>query len=170
MSPLDVPVLTVFILLLFAGVYSTVYGLPGTLAILLAVAVFAALTGFEIIRPVHLLAIGILAALVEALDTVIGLSSTRRPSITLTGIAASLGGSIAGSLILTPLLYGLGTLLGIFLGGFAGLTIAQKIEQRKLKPAFREPAKGTFLRSASVCVKGTVAMGSTAFVLTRIYS
>lgn len=164
------PELTIFILLLFAGVYMTVYGLPGALAIVIVLVVFAALTGFEIIGVKHLVVIGILSVLAEILDAFVYASNIRRPPVTRVGAAASLCGAFAGAVLLTPFFYGFGTLLGVFVGGFAALMTVQKIEQKKLKPAFREPVRAALRRGAATCLKGMVAMGTTAFVLSRLYS
>lgn len=169
MLPLEAPGLTIFILLLFLGVYSTVYGLPGTLFVLVCVVVFAASTGFETITVKNSIILTVMTVIVETVDALIGVSNVKRPRLTLADIGASIVGAVAGAVLLTPLLLGPGILLGIFFGGFVGLSAAQTIEQKKLKPAFREPAKAAALRGLTICAKGTVAMGATAFTLARLY-
>ena len=49
MPPLELAGLTIFILLLFAGIYGAVIGLPGTILILGSVFFYALLTGFHTI-------------------------------------------------------------------------------------------------------------------------
>ena len=170
MTPLEVSGLTVFILLLLLGIYSTVYGLPGTLLILICIVVFAFFDGFDTIGLKHIVVLTVLSAVVETADALVGVANIRRPRVTPGVVASSLAGTLLGVILLTPALYGAGTVMGIFLGGLAGLLIAQKVEQRTLKPALREPAKATFLRGLTVCAKGCVAMGATFFVLSRLYS
>jgi hypothetical protein len=46
LSPFEIAGLTVFILVLFLGVFLTVFGLPGTVLILIDVVAYALLTGF----------------------------------------------------------------------------------------------------------------------------
>lgn len=170
MSPLETLGLTVFILILFLGVYAVVYGFPGTSIIFIDALVFSIVTGFSIIELKHLVCIALIVLSVETADALIGLSNTKRPAVSLAGVAASGAGAIIGAIALTPVFLGLGTLLGIFFGGLAGLFVMQRIEQHTLKPAFREPTKAMLVRIAATCGKGTAAMGVTAFMLSRLYS
>lgn len=169
-SPLETLGLAVFILVLFAGVYTIIYGIPGTIIIFINVLVFSVATGFSVIELKHLFYIALIVLSVETADALIGLSNTKRPALSAAGIVASAAGAIIGAIVLTPLLLGLGTLLGIFFGGLAGLFVMQRVEQQKLKPAFREPTKAMLVRIATICGKGAAAMGVTVFMLSRLYS
>ncbi|MDD5475034.1 MAG: DUF456 domain-containing protein [Syntrophales bacterium] len=170
MPSLEALGLTIFILILFVGVYSIIFGFPGTIIILFDAFLFASFTGFRIVELKHIVIIALLAIALEIADSLIGLSNLKKPRISLFGVAASIIGSILGAVVLTKVFYGLGTLIGIFAGGFMGLLVAQQIEQKSLKPAFREATTATIVRNAVVLVKGTAAIGMTAFMLSRLYS
>ncbi len=160
----------VFILVLFLGMYSIVFGFPGTLVILFAILIFSGATGFTRIEPKHIAVIALVSVIAEAAGALVDVSNPRKPRYSPAVVVAAFAGSIAGAVILTPVLLGAGTFLGLFLGGFAGLLVMQKVEQKKLKSAFREPIRATLMRSVSVCGKGLVAMAIMAFVLVRVYS
>jgi len=169
-SPFETLGFTVFILVLFLGVYAIIYGFPGTVIIFIDALVFSAATGFSIIEWKHLVCIALIVLSVETADALIGLSNTKRPAVSRAGIVASGAGAAIGAVVLTPLLLAPGTFLGMFLGGLAGLFVMQRIEQHTLKPVFREPTKAMLVRIAATCGKGTAAMAMAVFMLARLYS
>ncbi len=68
MSPFEIAGLTVFILILFLGVFLTVFGLPGTVLILIDVVAYALLTGFAQIGFKVILILVAMAVVAELLD------------------------------------------------------------------------------------------------------
>ncbi len=170
MPPLELTGLTIFILLLFAGIYGAVIGLPGTVLILGSVFFYALLTGFHKIGVGAIVLLILLTIVAEGIGFTMEFTNKVRLGPSLPGIMASLAGSLLGALCLTPLLWGLGTLMGVFLGGFAGFFMMELIRQSKLKPAHRASARTMLTSAAGVFAKGSCALTMTVVTLLNIYS
>ncbi len=160
----------IFIITLFLGIYLVALGLQGTVVILVAAVVFGVLTEFQNFEPKHLVLLAVLSVIVETADAIIGVSNAASPRLSQHAAVVSLVGGIIVAALLTPLFYGLGTITGLFLGGFAGKLLVERIERRKLKPSFRETGKASFIRNVSIFIKGTAAVGMTVFLLSHVYS
>jgi uncharacterized protein YqgC (DUF456 family) len=169
-TPFEIAGLTIFILVLFAGIFSTVFGIPGTIIILIDVILYALITGFEKIGITIIVILIAITILAEGLDFVLGMSGAARLGITKRIVWLSAVSGLAGSMILTPVFYGLGTVLGIFLGGFACVLIFELLHQSKLKPALRA-GNGAFLgRVAGTLAKGFFALVMIIITMSNIYS
>jgi uncharacterized protein YqgC (DUF456 family) len=168
--PLELAGLTIFILLLFVGIYVTVIGLPGTILILGNVFFYALLTGFHTIGIGTIVLLILLTIVAEGIGFTVEFKNKIRFGPSLAGILASLTGSLLGALFLTPLLWGLGTLLGGFLGGFVGFFIVELIRQIKRKPAHRTSARTMLTSAAGIFAKGSCALVMTIVTLLNIYS
>jgi len=167
---LDIAGLTFFIIVLFIGVYATLFALPGTVLIFLDVLVYAAITGSHNIGGLLLFILLVLAILAEGLEFILGMTGATTFHASRKGLIASIIGSVVGALLLTPWLYGLGTLAGIFLGGFTGILLTELIRQKHLKPATRD-SKGAFIgRAAGTLTKGSLALIMVIMTLMTIYS
>jgi uncharacterized protein YqgC (DUF456 family) len=169
-SPFEIAGTTIFILVLFAGILSIVLGLPGTVIILIDVILYAMFTGFDKIGVKILIILLIISLLAEALDFLLGIAGATRHRTSDKGIWASLIGSVTGAIIMTPVLFGFGTILGSFLGGFAGVLILELIHQRQLKPAIRAGYSVILGRFAGMFVKGFFALVMITITLTNLYS
>ncbi|MBN1227631.1 MAG: DUF456 domain-containing protein, partial [Deltaproteobacteria bacterium] len=121
--------------------------------------------GFKII--VILIAITIFA---EGLDFILGMSGAARLRITKKVVWTSVGCALAGAMILTPVFLGLGTVLGIFLGGFACVLIFELFHQSKLKPALRAGYRAMLGGVAGILAKGFCALVMIIITLSNIYS
>ncbi len=170
MSPLEEAGLTLFILLLFAGVYCTVFGLPGTLVILIDIAAYASITHFEHVGLALIAVLAALAIIAEGIDVFSGMAGVRRVPTSKAAVAASIAGGIIGALALTPVLFGLGTMAGVFLGGLGGLLLVEQLERKKLKALFRERPAVRAGRIGIVVLKGCTAIAMSALALARVYS
>lgn len=170
MPPLEIAGLTLFIVVLFIGLYVNIFGLPGTVLIFLDVLVYASATGFyNIGRPLWI-SLLVLTLLAEGLEVMLSTIGIPRFSVSKKSFVVSILGSICGALVLTPWLYGLGALGGIFLGGFLGLLLTELIRQMRLRPAMRS-TKGTLLgRAAGTLTKGSLALVMVLLTLMSIYS
>ena len=114
-----------------------------------------------------LIAITILA---EGLDFVLGISGAAQLGITKRVVWISALGGLAGAMILTPVFFGLGTVLGIFLGGFACVLIFELLHQSKLKPALRAGYSALLGRVAGTLAKGFFALVMIIITMSNIYS
>jgi len=170
MPALELTGLTIFILLLFTGIYGAVIGLPGTILILGSVFFYALLTGFQKIGIGAIVLLILLTIVAEGIGFAVEFMNKIRFGPSIAGIMTSLAGSLLGALCLTPLLWGLGTLMGIFLGGFTGFFLTELIRQSKLKPAHRVSARTMLTSAAGIFAKGSCALVMTVVTLLNIYS
>jgi uncharacterized protein len=169
-TPLEITGLTIFILVLIAGIFSTLLGLPGTIIILVDAILYALFTGFEKIGIKVLIVLFFISLLAEALDFALSMAGTARYGASKKSLLASLIGGIAGAIVMTPVLLGFGTLLGSFLGGYIGVLIVELIRQGTLKPALRAGSVIIAGWFTGMFVKGSFALVMTVITLTNIYS
>jgi uncharacterized protein YqgC (DUF456 family) len=159
-----------FIFVLILGCFSTLFGIPGTVIILIDAFIYALFTGFESIGGRVLITLLILSVLAELSEFVVGIAGAVRFGASKKALTASVIGGILGALLLSPLMFGLGAILGAFLGGFAGVLGVELLRQSRLKPSLRA-AWGTIIgRVAGICVKGAFALVMTAISLASIYN
>lgn len=170
MSPFEVAGLTIFILVLFIGIFSIIFGFPGTVIILIDAVVYSLITGFKTIGWKILIVLIILSLLAETLDFMLGSAGAKRFGSSKKGIVASLIGGIAGAILMTPFLLGLGAVIGAFLGGFAGTFLVELIERKKLKPAVRAGYGNLIGRIAGIFAKSFFALVMIIIILSTIYS
>ena len=169
-SPLATAGLTLFILLLFAGIFITVFGFPGTFVILTDVIIYSWITGFEEIGLAIILILAVITLAAESVDFYLGMKGAKKYTPSQTAVFASLVGGIVGAIVMTRILLGLGTVIGIFLGGFSGVLIAEFMEERRLKPAFRASYGALSGRIAGVLTRGFSAIVMTVIAMSKIYS
>lgn len=170
MTPIEAVGLTVFILVLFLGFFSILFGIPGTIIILLASIVFSVLTGFEKIGFKIILVLAGISLLAELLEFYLGIRGAARFGASKGSIIASLIGAVAGAVLMTPFLLGLGTLVGAYLGGFAGTFIVEIAHRKEMKPALRASYGAVAGRIAGILAKGCCALVMIAVILSTIYS
>lgn len=170
MTPLEIAGLTVFILVLFMGIFSIVFGIPGTALILIDVIFYALITGFERINIKIVLILLVISILAEAIDFSLGMAGAARFGISRRAIwIAAISGFIC-ALAMTPFFLGLGTVAGIFLGGFAGVLAIELIHQAQLKPALRAGYGAILGRVAGTLIKGFCALVMIVITMSNIYS
>lgn len=162
--------LTVFVLVLFLGIFITVLGLPGTVLIVFDVVAYALVTGFARIGFTVILILVVMAVVAELLDFGLSVVGAVRFGSSRAGAWAALIGSLAGAVLLTPFLMGLGTLIGFFLGGGMAVFATEMFRRRKLKPALRAGVGAMLGRTAGIAVKGVLSVVMAAIALFHIYS
>ncbi|MEN6465154.1 MAG: DUF456 domain-containing protein [Syntrophaceae bacterium] len=167
MSALAVTGLTVFILVLFVGLFSILSGLPGTLIILGAAVVYSAVTGFSVLGLKILGVLAIITVVSESLDVLFIMNGARGSGFTKSGLFASTFGGIAGAAVLTPFLFGLGAVTGILLGGTAANLTVEIFRQKHQKSL---TYKNIFGSAARTLVKGVCGIAMVLIVLSEIYS
>lgn len=132
--------------------------------------VYAVATGFSQIGLKVMLILVAMAVVAELFDFGLDMFGAVRFGMSGRGICAALIGSLAGAIMLTPFFLGLGTLVGIFLGGGAAVLVVEMLRRRKLKPAFRAGFGAMLGRMAGITVKGVMSVAMAAFTLLQIYS
>ena len=170
MSPLEIAGLSVFILVLFLGIFSTVFGLPGTVVILFDVVIYALFTGFERIGFKIIVILLIIALLAETIDFALLMAGAAKFWLSKRMVWTSIVCAFIGAVLLTPVLLGLGTVAGVFLGGFTGMLMVELIRRHRLKPVFRSSRSAILGRSAGILLKGFSALVMIAIALSNVYS
>jgi hypothetical protein len=161
---------TVFILILFAGIFLNLFGLPGTVVIFFDVLLYAIFTGFDRVGWQMILFLLISAVAAETIDFFLVMGETPQPAASRKSIGAAALGAITGALLLTPFYWGPGTWIGFFLGGLAGILIMEIIRQYKLKAPYRTLNQTIFAMAGKKIAKGFIALCMIAFSLSNIYS
>lgn len=138
------------------GLVSLVFGLPGTFVIFASALIYAWATGFEAIAwtvPAWLFAMAVAAEVIEFVAAGSGRGVGGRPSRGVT--IAAIAGAFVGGIVGTPLLFGLGSLLGALIGAFTGAAIAVSAGGGTVREslssgaaAFRGRALGFLIKSA----------------------
>jgi uncharacterized protein YqgC (DUF456 family) len=161
--------LTIFIVILFVGMFSIIFGFPGTFLILGDVVTYSLITGFEKIGFKIIIVLVLISLLAEGVDFLLGIAGARKYGASKTGVALSIIGGIIGAIVMVPILLGLGAVIGSFLGGFAGAFMGDYLEQRKLKPALRAGYGALIGRIAGVLLKGSLAVVMIVITMSAIY-
>jgi uncharacterized protein YqgC (DUF456 family) len=170
LTPLEVGGLTLFILVLLLGVFSVLFGFPGTVIILVDAFIYGAITGFEKIGLKILIALLVLTLLAEMADFAVSMAGAVRFGVSRKGFLAFTVGGFIGALLMTPLFLGLGLLIGTFLGGFIAMLIVELFARNKIKLTLRATYGAILSRVAGICVKGIFALIMVIMTLTSIYS
>lgn len=162
---------TIFILILFAGLFLNFFGLPGSVIIFLNVLTYAIVTGFEHIglkMIIFLLVSAVISEIIEFFWVVSETphqASNRKKAFKAAGLGAP-----AGALILTPFWGGPGIWLGFFLGGLTGVLIAEMIRQYHLKAPYRTLNRMIPYIIGKNAIKGFISLCMIAASLSNIYS
>ena len=170
MSALATVGLSVFILILFAGIYLSLFGLPGTAIIFLDVFLYALLSGFERIGFKIIFILLVLSIIAEVIDFLLDASGALVPVASRKSFIVSAVGAIAGAIILTPFLWAPGTFSGFFFGCFTGMLIIEFMRQSKLQTPFKATNRAIFTMIGGKIVKGFIALAMIAVSLSNIYS
>lgn len=170
MPPFEIIGLTAFILMIFVGLFSTLFGFPGTVVIVLSAIVYACATGFQTIGFKVLLSLIVISALAESLEFWMGAAGAKKFDFTRRGLAAAAVGGVSGAFLLTPFLMGLGTVMGALFGSYGGLFLVEIIRERNLKPSARAGPKALLGGVTGSLAKGVFALIMVIIALSAIYS
>lgn len=150
--------LLLLIVFCLAAAATLVFGLPGTVLLVVVAAVYGWATGFAELSVRVLLWLIALAAAAEGFEL---LSATiavggEKPSrrVSLSALAAAFVGGIVG----TPFLFGVGSLIGALLGAFIGATLASRSEGRAATTAVQAGMAAMTGRLVGFIVKAAIAV------------
>jgi uncharacterized protein YqgC (DUF456 family) len=161
---------TIFILILFAGIFLNLFGLPGTAVIFFDVLFYSIFTGFDHVGWKIILFLLISATAAETIDFFLVMGETPQPTVSRRSIVTAAVGALTGAFLLTPFYWGPGTWIGFFLGGLTGILIIEIIRQSKLKAPYRTINRAIFAMAGKKIVKGFISLCMIAFSLSNIYS
>ena len=162
--------LTVFILLLFAGIFLNLFSLPGTVVIFIDVLFYAIFTGFDRVGWKIILLLFIASIIAELIDFLLDMYGGLKPIDAKKSFRASAIGAITGAVILAPLFWGPGIWAGFFLGGLTGVLIVEFLRQSKLRAPFRVTNRAIATMVGRKLVKGFISLFMVALSLSNIYS
>jgi uncharacterized protein YqgC (DUF456 family) len=160
---------TIFILILFAGIFLNLFGLPGTVVIFFDVLFYSIFTGFDRVGLKIILFLLICAITAETIDFFIVIGETAQPLVSKESFAAVVSGALIGTFLLTPFLGGPGIWIGFFSGGFAGILTIEVIRQSKLKAPHRALNRAIVTMAGKKIIKGFITLCMIAFSLSNIY-
>lgn len=162
---------TVFIVILFTGIFLNLFGLPGTVVIFLDVLLYAILTGFEYTGLKIILFLFISSVIAETIEFFWIISEAPQQAVSQKkSFKAALLGAFAGTLLLTPFWGGPGIWIGFFLGGLTGILMTEIVRQAHLKAPHRTLHRVIFTILGKNTVKGFISLSMIAFSLSHIYS
>jgi len=162
--------LTLFFLILFVGVFLTLFDLLGTVIIFADVFLYALFSGLDKVGIPVILVLLFIALAVEAVDFYLVMNGAHQPKITAKRFFLAALGAISGAFIFTNFWDGIGLWSGFFLGGFTTVMMLEISRQRKLKKHYRASAGALFAMGARKFSKGLIALFMVALSLSRIYS
>ena len=160
----------VFILILFLGIYLSLFGLPGTTIIFLDVLLYALITGFEQVGWKVLLFLLVFSILAETIDFLTGLTHAHKAPVFKKSLWGAAIGAVVGMMTMTPFLWGLGIWGGFFLGGLAGLLFMEISRQSRLRSSHQATNRAVFAMIGRKAVKGFFALIMIFVSLINIYS
>ena len=169
LNPLEIFGVSLFIVVLLIGAFSILFGLPGTVIILLDAFVYGMVTGFEEIGFKILLTLLILSILAELAEFAVGMAGAVKFGASWRAFWCSTIGALVGAVLMAPFLLGFGAVAGGLLGGFAGVLAAELFRRNKLKTSLRAAWGALLGRAAAIFVKGGFALIMKVMVLSAIF-
>jgi uncharacterized protein YqgC (DUF456 family) len=143
---------------------SILLGLPGTVLMLVAAAIYGWATGFGEITGRTLAWLAAIALPVEVLDQLLGLWAARRYGATWIGMAGAFFGAMAGAALLNGVLPLIGVVPGALLGSFAGAYAAEYATRRDSPAALRAAWGGFLGKIAGIALKMSAGLLMAWFV------
>lgn len=162
--------LTVFFLVLFAGIHLTLFDLLGTFIIFLDVLLYALFSGFDKIGWQIILFLLSVAIIVEALDFFLVMKGAYQPALKRKIFLITLTGAVAGAFILAPFFGGAGMWGGFFLCGFLTMMTLEFARKKKQRSRQLVTGRAIFTMGLRKLFKGAMALIMIAVSLSNIYS
>jgi hypothetical protein len=170
LSSLETAGLTIFILILFVGLFTIIFGLPGTVVVEVDAFVYSLFTGFETIGLKIIFVLLIISVIAEGVDFALVVAGIVRFGVTKRRLLSVSFGSAIGAVMLTPPLLGVGAVIGLFLGGFSAMLIEELIWQNKLRPSLRTGSRVILGRALGTLLKGMFCLVMIVITLSKVYS
>ena len=124
-------------LLLIVASLTIYLGLSGNWIVVGLAAIYALITGFDVIGWKLLLVLVGLALVGEGVEFVLGTFYVAKKGATRGGVILAFVGGIAGALLGNGVVPVIGAVLGSFVGAFAGAVLGEYRHQQRLEPSLR---------------------------------
>ena len=158
-----------FILVLGIGFFSISFGIPGTWIILLDAFLYAWMTHFSTLSFQVLIVLTLLAVSGEALELFLSIKGVKKAKPSRGVILVSFFSGIALAIVMAPLFFGLGAILGALIGTFGGAFLMEYLAQRRLGHAARIGWKAFLGRLSGFLSKIVIAIIMLTIIFSRLF-
>lgn len=159
-----------FFLFLLVGIFSIVLGIPGTWIILLDAIVYGWATHFNVLTFKGLLLLLLLAVTGEGLEFFLSIKGVQRSRPSKGVVLVSFMSGLVLAILMAPILFGLGAIIGALIGTFGGAFLMEYLSQKRLGHAMEVGWKAFLGRFLGFLSKFTIATLMIVFILSRIFS
>ena len=160
--------LVTFYVILAAGAFLVLFGLPGTWVIWVAVAIFSFVADFQVSDWIVIVLTLIMALLGEGIEFMVGVMGSKKMDVSNGAIVASIVGGIIGAVMGVPIFL-IGSVLGMLLGVFLGAWLWEWIATQQWKLSLQKAVAATFSRVISMFVKFAIALIMILYVSWQIF-
>lgn len=159
-----------FFLVLLIGIFSIAFGIPGTWIILLDAVIYGWVTHFNILTFQGLIFLLLLAIAGEVLEFFLSIKGIKRSKPSKGVILVSFISGLVLAIMMAPLFFGFGAILGALIGTFGGAFLMEYLIQRRLGHAMHVGWKAFLGRLLGFLSKLAVASTMIVFILLKIFS
>ena len=159
-----------FFLVLLIGLLSIALGIPGTWIILLDAVLYGWATHFNILTFQGLIFLGLLAVIGEVLEFFLSIKGIKRSKPSKGVVAVSFFSGLVLAILMAPLFFGLGAIIGALLGTFGGAFLMEYLSQKRLGHAMNVGWKAFLGRLLGFLSKFAIASVMIIFILSRVFS
>ena len=157
-----------FILILVVGLLALVFGIPGTWIILADAAFYGWITHFRAVTGKILLVLLALAICGELLEFSLSFFGLKRLKPSRGVIIISLLCGFVTAILMAPLFFGLGAILGALIGTFGGAFFVEYLTEKHLNHAARIGWGALIGRLAGFFSKFAIASAMIVIILTNL--
>ncbi|MBW1659888.1 MAG: DUF456 domain-containing protein [Deltaproteobacteria bacterium] len=159
-----------FLLVLLIGIFSIAFGIPGTWIILLDAIIYAWITHFNVLTFQGLILLILLAITGEVLEFFLSIKGIKRSKPSKGVILVSFFSGLILAIMMAPLFFGLGAIIGALIGTFGGAFLMEYFSQKRLGHAMHVGWKAFLGRLVGFLSKFAIASIMIVFILTKIFS
>jgi len=162
--------ITLFIIVLWIGAFSIVFGIPGTWIILLDAVFYGWITHFKILTPQILIVLLILSICGEILEFLLSIKGVKRSRPSKGVVVVSFFSGIFLAIMMAPIFFGFGAILGALIGTFGGAFLMEYLAQRRLEHAMHIGWKAFWGRLMGFFSKFAIALAMIVLIFLRLFS
>ncbi|RTZ93404.1 MAG: hypothetical protein DSY91_02235 [Deltaproteobacteria bacterium] len=159
-----------FFIVLFAGLLSIALGIPGTWIIFVDAMVYAWITHFNVIAFPGLFLLLLLAIAGEVLEFFLSIKGVKRSKPSKGVVLTSFFSGLFLAILMAPLFFGFGAILGALIGTFGGAFLVEYLTQKRLGHAMQIGWKAFMGRLLGFLSKFTIASTMIVYILLKVFS
>ncbi len=159
-----------FLFILVIGFFSIAFGIPGTWIILVDAIAYGWITHFKILSVSILLLLTLLAISGEVLEYFLSLKGIKQAKPSKRVVLVSFLCGIVLAILMAPLLFGFGSILGALIGTFGGAFLMEFLSERRLGHAIHIGWKAFLGRLSGFLSKLLIATIMITFIIFQLFS